>query len=171
MDLYIVHWPGDGPTWAWPGMEAARKRGHARSIGVSNFGADDLAQLAAAVDDWPPSVNQVQFSPFEYRCALLEDCEQRGIVLEAYSPLGTGRHLTDQTVREVAEERGVNPAQVLLRWCAQRQIPVIPKSTNRKRIEENSRIFDFELTQSEMAALDGLDLSGGTERALERPWW
>jgi 2,5-diketo-D-gluconate reductase A len=171
VDLYIVHWPGDGPTWAWPGMEAAREQGHARSIGVSNFAADDLAQLAAAVDDWPPNVNQVQFSPFEYRRALLEDCEQRGVVLEAYSPLGTGRHLTDQAVREVAEERGVSPAQVLLRWCVQRQIPVIPKSTNRTRIEENSRIFDFELTQSEMAALDGLDLSGGTERALERAWW
>jgi diketogulonate reductase-like aldo/keto reductase len=171
VDLYIVHWPQGGPTWAWPGMEATRDRGHARSIGVSNFATSELEQLAGAVKDWPPTVNQVQFSPFEYRRALLRDCDQRDVVLEAYSPLGTGRHLADQTVREIAKEHGRSPAQVLLRWCVQRQIPVISKSTNRARIEENGRIFDFELADPELAALDALDLTDGTERAREHAWW
>jgi 2,5-diketo-D-gluconate reductase A len=171
VDLYIVHWPQRGPTWAWPGMEAARDRGHARSIGVSNFSTAELDQLAAAAEKWQPTVNQVQFSPFEYRRALLRDCDRRGVVLEAYSPLGTGRHLGNSTVNDIATERSVSPAQVLLRWCVQRQIPVIPKSTNRERIEENGQIFDFNLSESEIAALDALDLSGGTDLAREQRWW
>src|SRR6202012_4569586 len=92
VDLYIIHWPQGGPTWAWPGMEQARELGYARSIGVSNFGVDELGQLLATATV-PPVVNQVQFSPYEYRKALLESCRQNGIALEAYSPLGTGRHL------------------------------------------------------------------------------
>jgi diketogulonate reductase-like aldo/keto reductase len=115
VDLYIVHWPQGGPTWAWPGMEQARAAGHARSIGVSNFGVDDLQQVLAAATS-PPVVNQVQFSPFTYRKALLDACRKNGIVLEAYSPLGTGRHLDDETVVRIAERLGRTPAQVLLRW-------------------------------------------------------
>src|SRR5207237_3325907 len=91
VDLYIIHWPQGGPTWAWPGMERARELGYARSIGTSNFGAVELEQVLAVASD-PPAVNQVQFSPFEYRRALLEACERRGVALEAYSPLGSGRH-------------------------------------------------------------------------------
>src|SRR5947209_5070812 len=92
VDLYIVHWPQGGPTWAWPGMEAACERGYARSVGVSNFSVGELGQVVASADR-PPVVNQVQFSAFEYRRRLLECCEQLGVALEAYSPLGTGRHL------------------------------------------------------------------------------
>lgn len=171
VDLYIVHWPQGGPTWAWPGMEEALARGHTRSIGVSNFGTSELEQLAGAVQSSPPTVNQVLFNPFAYRRRLLEECDRRGIVLEAYSPLGTGRHLGDPAVVGIADDRGVTPAQVLLRWCIQRQIPAIPKSTNRERIESNGRVFDFELSESEMATLDGLDRTDGAARALERPWW
>jgi len=171
VDLYIVHWPQGGATWAWPGMEGARERGHAHSIGVSNFGTAELEQLEDVVDRWPPTVDQVLFNPFAYRRRLLEDCSRRGIALEAYSPLGTGRHLGDPTVRAIADEHNLSPAQVLLRWCVQRQIPVISKSTNRERIETNSRIFDFELSDQEMAALDELDRTAAAERALERPWW
>jgi 2,5-diketo-D-gluconate reductase A len=171
VDLYIIHWPQGGPTWAWPGMEAARRAGYARSIGVSNFSAAELEQLAGVVEDWAPAVNQVQFSPFEYRRALLRDCERRGIVLEAYSPLGTGRHLDDPEVTKIAGDHGVSPAQVLLRWAVQRRIPVIPKSTNRDRIATNGRIFDFELSDGEMGALDALDTTGGTDAARESKWW
>jgi diketogulonate reductase-like aldo/keto reductase len=171
VDLYIVHWPQGGATWAWSGMETARERNHARSIGVSNFGSAELEQVADAVDNSPPTVDQVLFNPFAYRRRLLDDCDRRDIVLEAYSPLGTGRHLGDPTVRAIANDHELSPAQVLLRWCVQRQIPVISKSTNRDRIETNSRIFDFELTDPEIAALDELDQTGGADRALERGWW
>ena len=170
VDLYIIHWPQGGPTWAWPGMERAHELGYARSIGVSNFSVAELNDVLA-VADVVPSVNQVQLSPFEHRRKLVQAHREHGIVTEAYSPLGTGRHLSDETVARVAARVGRTPAQVLLRWCVQRDLPTIPKSTNRDRIEENGRIFDFELPDEDMAALDALDETGGTGRALERKWW
>jgi diketogulonate reductase-like aldo/keto reductase/gamma-glutamylcyclotransferase (GGCT)/AIG2-like uncharacterized protein YtfP len=170
VDLYLIHWPQGGPTWAWPGMEKAHERGYARSIGVSNFDVHELDAVMGEADV-PPVVNQIQFSPFKYRRALLENCERHDVVLEAYSPLGTGQNLDDQTVKAVADRHARTPAQVLLRWCVQRGLPTIPKSTHRERIEENARIFDFELSDEDMAALDALDETGGTDRALERKWW
>jgi diketogulonate reductase-like aldo/keto reductase len=170
VDLYIIHWPQGGPTWAWEGMQRARERGYARSIGVSNFSVSDL-DAVAQVAEVPPVVDQVQFSPFEFRRALLDDCERRSVALEAYSPLGTGRHLGDPQVAGVAERLGRTPAQVLLRWSVQRNLIVLPKSTHRERIEQNAHVFDFELSDADMARLDGLDRTGGTDRALERPWW
>jgi 2,5-diketo-D-gluconate reductase A len=170
VDLYIVHWPRGGPPWAWPGMERSRELGYARSIGVSNFSAAELDRVLAEATI-APVVNQVQFSPFEYRRALLEACERRGVALESYSSLGSGRHLADGTVTRIAERLGRTPAQVLLRWCVQKGVPVIPKSTHRERIEANARIFDFELSAGDMAELDALDRTGGTDRALERKWW
>jgi 2,5-diketo-D-gluconate reductase A len=116
-------------------------------------------------------VNQVQFSPFEYRRALLDECRRRDVALEAYSPLGTGRHLSDPAVERVADRAGRTPAQVLLRWCLQHDIPVISKSTHRERIEENAGIFDFTLSDADVAELDALDRTGGTASALEHPWW
>jgi diketogulonate reductase-like aldo/keto reductase len=130
----------------------------------------ELEQVTA-VATRQPVVNQVQFSPFAYRKGLLAACRERGMELEAYSPLGTGRHLSDPTVAEVAERIGRTPAQVLLRWCIQRDTIVIPKSTHRERIEENARLFDFELAGSDMATLDALDRTGGTEAAREQKWW
>lgn len=170
VDLYIIHWPQGGPTWAWPGMERARERGYARSIGVSNFSAGELDELLS-VAETRPAVNQVEFSPFAFRRGLLEACEEREVALEAYSPLGTGRHLSDERVQRIAGRVGRTPAQVLLRWCAQRDLIVIPKSTHRERIAENAEIFDFALSDEDMAALDALDETGGTERALEDRWW
>jgi 2,5-diketo-D-gluconate reductase A len=170
VDLYIIHWPQKGPTWAWPGMEAARESGYARSIGVSNFSVSELDQVID-VAGTPPTVNQVQFSPFEYRRSLLDACESRGVAIEAYSPLGTGRHLGDPTVAQVAERLGRTPAQVLLRWCIQRGTIVLPKSTHQERIEENAQVFDFSLSDEDMATLDRLDATGGTADARERKWW
>lgn len=170
LDLYIIHWPRGGGTWAWPGMERARELGHARSIGVSNFDVRELEQVMAE-GTVPPAVDQVQFSPFEYRRALLEACRRSGIALEAYSTLGTGRHLSNEAVRRVAQRSGRTPAQVLLRWCVQRDIPVIPKSTHRERIEENCQIFDFTLGDDDMAELDTLDRTRGTAAAREGKWW
>ncbi len=170
LDLYLIHWPAGGPPWAWPGMQRAHGRGLARSIGVSNFDVGELDALLAGAHV-APAANQVQFSPLKFRRALLEACERHGVALEAYSPLGTGRHLRHRKVKAVAKRCGRTPAQVLLRWCLQRELVAVPKSTHRERIEENARIFDFELGEEEMAALDALDETGGTGRALERKWW
>jgi methylglyoxal/glyoxal reductase len=170
VDLYLVHWPGSGATWAWPGMEAARARSYARAIGVSNFDPDELDQLLARATV-APVVDQVHFNPSAYRRALLDACAERDIALEAYSPLGTGAQLGDPVVTGIAGRLGRSPAQVLLRWCVQRGIPVITKSTHRDRIAENTHIFDFELSAREMAELDALDRSGETREAMERKWW
>ena len=170
VDLYLVHWPRGGPLWAWPGMERARERGLTASIGVSNYSAAALEQVTAQ-STAAPVVNQVQFSARQYRRALLNSCLRLGVALEAYSPLGTGRYLSDRVVTEIAARTGRTPAQVLLRWCVQHGVPVIPKSTHRDRIRENAQIFDFTLTDRDMAALDALDQTNGTDRALERPWW
>jgi diketogulonate reductase-like aldo/keto reductase len=170
VDLYIIHWPQGGPTWAWAGMGEALQRGLTLAIGVSNFSVEELEQVLAA-GPAPPAVNQVQFSPFEYRRGLLEYAREREVAIEAYSPLGTGRHLDRPEVREVAERRGHTPAQVLIRWCLQRDTVVIPKSTHRERIEENARVFDFTLSDEDMATLDELDETGGTREARESKWW
>ena len=116
-------------------------------------------------------VDQVHFNPSAYRKALLEACAKRDIALEAYSPLGTGAQLGDPVITGIANRIGRTPAQVLLRWCVQRGIPVITKSTHRDRIAENAHIFDFGLSADDMAGLDALDRSGETREAIERKWW
>jgi diketogulonate reductase-like aldo/keto reductase len=170
VDLYIIHWPQGGATWAWPGMEQAREHGYARSIGVSNFSVAELGEVMAIASS-PPVINQFQLSAFEHRRRLMEQCARHDVAVVAYSSLGTGRHLSDPTVAEIAERTGRTPAQVLLRWCLQRDALVIPKSTHRERIEENAQLFDFALSDEDMSALDALDRTGGTDIARERKWW
>jgi diketogulonate reductase-like aldo/keto reductase len=166
VDLYLVHWPEGGPTWAWPRMEKACELGLARSIGVSNFGTSELEEVIAA-GTIPPAVNQVQFSPLKYRRALLDACRQRNVAVEAYSSLGTGQYLSNETIKRLAQRTERTSAQVLLRWCLQHDLPIIPKSTHRERIAENARIFDFVLSDEDMAELDTLDQTHGTGRAAE----
>lgn len=170
LDLYIVHWPEGGATWAWEGMQRAHEQGYARSIGVSNFSLAEIEEVLA-LGGVAPVVNQVQFSPFEFRRRLLQACEQRGIALEAYSPLGTGRHLDDRRVAGIAQRLGRTPAQVLIRWCLERDLIVLPKSTHRERIADNGAVFDVALSAEDMATLDALDTTGGTDRARESTWW
>jgi 2,5-diketo-D-gluconate reductase A len=164
VDLYLVHWPSGGPTWAWPGMERAHGLGYARSIGVSNFGVRDLEQVMSGASVGP-TVDQVQFSPFEFREALRDEANRRHVALEAYSPLGTGRYVSDPTVRRIAHSVGRTPAQVLLRWCLERDVIALAKSAHRERIEENAQIFDFSLSDEAMATLDALDRTRRTSRA------
>jgi diketogulonate reductase-like aldo/keto reductase len=170
IDLYLVHWPQGGPTRAWRGMGRALESGLTRAIGVSNFDVRDLGKVIEA-GHVPPAVNQVLFNPFNFRRRLLAACEERDVVLEAYSPLNHGEDLRHPVVVEVAERVGRTPAQVLLRWAVQRGVVVVPKSSRRERIVENAAIFDFALPPDEMATLDGLDRTGGTGRATEGKWW
>jgi diketogulonate reductase-like aldo/keto reductase len=170
VDLYLVHWPKGGAMRAWPGMEQARERGLTRSVGVSNYGARQLDEVIGS-GSVQPVVDQVEFSAVSHRRGLLEAARKHGIVLESYSSLGTGKHLGHPTVTAIAERVGKTPAQVLLRWCIQHGIPVIPKSTHRERIAENADIFSFTLPDEDMYALNGLDQTGGTHEANENIWW
>jgi diketogulonate reductase-like aldo/keto reductase len=172
LDLYLIHWPQGGPTWAWPGMEAASEAGLTKGIGISNFGASEIQELLK-VSQIRPAVNQIQFSPFEYRRSLVEACEDTGVVAQAYSPLGTGRHLGDPVVERIASATGCTPAQVLIRWAIQKGLSVIPKSTHRERIEENFAVFDFDLDEESVSALDALDTTSQTPDALAQSdkWW
>jgi diketogulonate reductase-like aldo/keto reductase len=170
VDLYLVHWPQGGPTRVWPGMERALDRGLTRAIGVSNFDVEELAAVCDSADS-PPLVNQIQLSPFQHRRELLDACRRRGVAVEAYSPLTHGEDLGDPALAAIAEHSERTPAQVLLRWGIERDLVVIPKSVHQDRIIENSRVFDFSLSVEELDALDALDRTGGTGRALEARWW
>lgn len=170
VDLYLVHWPQGGPTWAWPGMEEARNRGYARSIGVSNFDVSELHQVFSVATS-PPVSNQINLSPFSYRKDLIEENHRRSLVTEAYSPLGTGRHLSNARVGAIAERVGKSPAQVLIRWGLQHDFVVLAKSSHRERIAENAGALGFSLSDAEMAELDHLDAGSRPGAALEGKWW
>jgi diketogulonate reductase-like aldo/keto reductase len=165
VDLYLIHWPlpfGNERTWRQ--LESLQENGRARAVGVSNFGRDRLARLigsAARV----PAVNQVQFSPYQYRRRLLEYCNQQGVVFEAYSPLARGRGMDDPTIAGIAERLDRTPAQIMLRWAIQHQAVVIPKSRQHERIRSNARLFDFELGDDDMLALDALDRTNNSAQA------
>jgi len=165
VDLYLIHWPLPlGNARMWRQLESLEDRGCARAIGVSNFGRERLAKLVAS-NSRIPAVNQVQFSPFHYRRRLLEYCLALGIVFEAYSPLARGRGLHHPTIAAIAERLARTPAQVVLRWALQHQALVIPKSSNEDRIRSNAALFDFELTDADMQALDALDGTNQSARA------
>jgi diketogulonate reductase-like aldo/keto reductase len=165
VDLYLIHWPLPlQSARLWRELETLHERGQARAIGVSNFGRKRLARLAPT-GPRRPAVDQVQFSPFRFRRRLLDHCEANGIVLEAYSPLARGRGLGHPVIAGIAQRLERTPAQVMLRWAVQHNAIVIPKSSRRDRIRSNAQIFDFELGEDDMRALDGLDRTSGTGRA------
>jgi diketogulonate reductase-like aldo/keto reductase len=169
VDLYLVHWPQGGPTWAWPGMEQAQGLGHARSIGVSNFDTGELAQVMGMAKS-RPVVNQIQLSPFNSRPALVEEGGRYQLVHEAYSPLGTGRHLRNPLVQEIASQNGRSPSQVLIRWGLQRNFVVLAKSMHSEHLAENFHALDFKLSDADLVALDALDQSE-PGLAQEQKWW
>jgi diketogulonate reductase-like aldo/keto reductase len=135
-----VHWPQDGSTWTWPGKERTLELGYTRSIGVSNFSEAELQKLTAAATVMPV-VNQVSFNLFAFCRALFDVSRCHGVVLEAYSPLGTGRLLSDPAVGAIAARAGRTPAQVRPRWCVQPTVPVLssqPTGTGSRRTAGSS---------------------------------
>jgi len=159
VDLYLIHWPvPDLRLESWRALERLYGEGRARVIGVSNYMVQHLEELLAHCTV-VPAVNQIELSPWSWRSRrdVVELCRAQGIALEAYSPLTKGRRLDDPTLRSVAERVGRTPAQVLIRWALQRDLIVIPKSTNRGRIRENADVFDFQLPAAEMERLEALD--------------
>ena len=158
VDLYLLHWPHERRLESWRVLEQLHSERLARSIGVSNFLVRHLDELLAHASV-PPVVNQIELSPFLYRTRedTLRRCAENGIVVEAYSPLTKGRRLADPTVAGIATEVGRTPAQVLIRWALQKELVVLPRSSNAGRIAENAAVFDFALDDAQVAALDALD--------------
>ncbi len=157
IDLYLVHWPIKGrfPD-TWKALEKLYADGKARAIGVSNFLVHHLEELRGA-SGVTPAVNQVEFHPLLVQKELLDYDAARGIRHEAWAPLTRGRLLTHPVLLGIAQNHGKTPAQVILRWDIQLGVVTIPKSVRRVRIQENSRVFDFELSKDDMAKLTALD--------------
>ena len=158
VDLYLIHWPVPGCFGnTWKAMEKLRKDGKIKSIGVSNFSIADL-ELLRTVSDVVPAVNQVEFHPLFNHPELKTYCEEKGIALQAYAPLARGAYLKSPLMIEIGKCHQKSPAQVGLRWLIQQGIGVIPKSVHKERLEENSQIFDFVLSEEEMAAITAMDM-------------
>jgi diketogulonate reductase-like aldo/keto reductase len=157
VELYLVHWPVEGfYRETWKVMEEIYHSGRAKSIGVSNFMVHHLEDLISQ-SQIVPAVNQVEFHPYLVQPDLLEFCKKHQIQVEAWSPLMQGQIVDVAIVQRIAEKYNKTPAQVVLRWNLQHEVVTIPKSVHPNRIVENSQIFDFELSQSDMDALDALD--------------
>ena len=168
LDLYLVHWPAVeklSPDWAainaetWRGFEKLYKDGKVRAIGVSNFMPAQLAALKECAEV-QPMVDQVEFHPGYIQRNVLEYCRENGIVVEAWSPLGSGRLLADPLVNEIGAAHGKSAAQTCVRYALQHGIVPLPKSVTPERITANADVFDFALTDAEMAALDAMPETG-----------
>lgn len=159
VDLYLVHWPSkdaEERKETWRAMEEILKSGKASAVGVSNYTIEHLQEMQS-YSTLVPAVNQIEFHPFWYQEALLHYCKQQGTVVEAYSPLARAERLSEPQIVAIAQKLGKSPAQVLIRWSLQHGCVVIPKSVHRERIIENKEVFDFELTDEDMALLNALN--------------
>lgn len=158
LDLYLIHWPvpaKDAFVDTFKAFAHLRDQGRIRSIGVSNFEPEHLRTLVDATGI-VPAVNQIELHPLLQQQELRELHAQLGIATEAWSPLGQGSLLTNPAVTAVAEAHGKTPAQVLIRWHIQLGNIVIPKSVTPARIVSNFDVFDFELTEQDMASISAL---------------
>lgn len=163
-DLYLIHWPlpkRDHYVEAWKALVTAQKMGLIRSIGVSNFEPEHLDRI---IDETgvTPAVNQIEIHPYWVQERMLEENKKRGIVTEAWSPLGRGSDfLENETIKEIGDKYGKTPGQVILRWHADRGILPVAKSSNPQRQRDNLAIFDFHLTEDEIKTINDMNQSDG----------
>jgi len=157
VDLYLVHWPKPAHTVeTWRAMEEIQVSGKARAIGVSNYlthHLDLLLENANVV----PSINQIQFHPHLQSPDVVEYCDERGIVIEAWGPLKQGLIMDDAELATIAGAHSVTVPQVVLRWMIQRGVVAIPKSVTPSRIAENTNLYGFELSAAEMTTINAMD--------------
>ena len=163
IDLYLLHAPyggKEGRLGAWKALVEAQKSGKVRSIGVSNYGVHHLDELetyiksSGDVNGSQIDVNQVELHPWLPRTDIVQWCQTRSIVLEAYCPIVRGARSDEPVLKKIGEKHGKSWAQVLIRWSLQKGFVPLPKSETPKRIEENADVFDFELDAEDMGALD-----------------
>lgn len=159
LDLYLIHMPFGDYYGSWRAMEEFYKEGRIRAIGVSNFLSDRIIDLCNNANV-TPAVNQIELHPFYQRNDELELLRDYGIKAQAWAPFAEGLNgmFTNPILTAIAQAHGKSVAQVVLRWNIQRGVAIIPKSVRRERMEQNIDIWDFELTQQEMADIANLDL-------------
>jgi len=157
VDLYLVHWPcGMGFMDTWHALERAVEAGKCRSIGVSNFQQDHLEKLLDECEI-KPALNQVEFHPWHTQPDLHAYHREQGILPQAWSPLMQGRFGEVEELSAIGRELGKSAAQVLLRWDLQHALATIPKAASKDHIQANADVFDFALSDEQMARLDALD--------------
>lgn len=159
VDLYLIHWPGqdkDLITETWKAMENLYNEGKIKNIGVSNFHVHHLEELLQEASI-KPVINQIECHPYLTQKELRAYLEAQKIVAQSWSPLMNGQILEDEVVKEIANELGKTPAQVIIRWNIDENIVVIPKSVTPSRIEENLNVFDFELSEDQLSRLNALN--------------
>ncbi len=169
IDLYLIHWPANeknyGKDWqkanaeAWRAMETLKDEGKIKSIGVSNFWKEHMEALLQTANVIP-AVNQIEFHPGYWQPDLAKYCKEKGIVVQAWSPLARGTVFGNELLQQIAVSHNKNIAQVCLRWAIQHEAIVIPKSTTLERIKENTEVFDFALSAEEMNQIDQMPEMG-----------
>jgi 2,5-diketo-D-gluconate reductase A len=157
-DLVLIHEAperGVGEE-VWRGLMRAREEGFARDIGVCSYKTSQLQQLAQETGEMP-AVHQIEWSPFGHSLDMLNFCSANGIEVQAYSPLTHGKRLDDERLVNVARKHGKTPAQVIIRWNLQHGVVPLPKANRKDHQRENLDVFDFDLDQADMAALDSMN--------------
>ena len=169
LDLYLIHWPipvqfrmiwKPAMQETWRAFEELYKAKKIRAIGVSNFMPHHIEALMETATI-APMVDQLKLCPGITQPEIVSYCREKGIVVEAYSPFGTGMIFESQVMKELSEKYGKTVGQICLRWCYQKQFVSLPKSSNPMRIRDNLDFFDFELTNEDMAVIDSLNGSCG----------
>jgi 2,5-diketo-D-gluconate reductase A len=158
VDLYLIHQPLGDYYSSWRAMQEVNREGLAKAIGVANFYPDRLVDLIAH-NDVTPAVNQIETHPFFQRTADQALMREHGVQIESWGPFAEGKNnlFSDPTLSETGAPHGKSVAQVVLRWLIQRNVVVIPKSVRPDRMRENIDVFDFELTDDEMARIAAMD--------------
>lgn len=169
LDLYLIHWPAvkaRREDWeavnlsTWRAFTELYKAGKIRAIGVSNFTPKHLAALMRTKT--PPMVNQIEYHVGHEQAETVDFCKRNGILVEAWSPLGRGRVLQNETLLQIAKQYGKSVAQICIRWCLQNDVLPLPKSATAARIAENADVFDFSISDEHMAALAALPPFGAS---------
>lgn len=160
MDLYLLHQPYGDTYGAWRALEEAQKEGKIKSIGVSNFYADQLKNLEL-MSNVKPAINQIEFSPWYQQPEEVAFNQKENVAVEAWAPFAEGKRniFTNETIAKIGEKYGKANGQVILRWLMQRGIIVIPKSVHKARMAENFDVFDFELSDDDMKVMNSLDMN------------
>ncbi len=158
VDLYLIHWPVDNRIEAYKEMEKLYSEGKIKAIGVSNFTINQLEELMKE-SSIIPAVNQIEVHPYLSNNEVVDFCQQKGIAITAYHPIGGGESdlLENNVLVQIAQKHNKSAAQIALRWNLQRDVIVIPKSVHQNRIIENIDIFDFNLTKDEMKEINNLN--------------